>query len=155
MIAMAAQTFEAEVEARDDRLFVVVPDSVMTALGPRRRPLLAIDVNGYRYTATPAVYGGRTYLGFRREVQVAAGLSAGKRVRVGLELDERPRELTLPSDLERALRADPILAAAFGAISFTRRREFVAWVEAARRDETRRQRIERILTDLRSAAKDP
>jgi hypothetical protein len=45
-----------------------------------------VEVNGHRYSSTPAVYGGRTYLGFRREVRQAAGLSAGQRIQVSFEL---------------------------------------------------------------------
>ena len=151
---MPTQRFEAAVGAEDGRLFVEVPPAVMAALGPRKRPALAIEVNGYRYRSTPAVYGGRTYLGFRRDVAAAAGLSAGQRVVVGLELDEQPREVALPDDLAAALRDDPAAEAAFAALSFTHRREHVQWVESARRDVTRRRRIERTLTALRTAPKD-
>lgn len=85
MTAMAAQRFEADVEVEDGALFVFVPDAVIAALGTRRRPPVVVEVNGYRYRSTPAVYGGRTYLGFRKEVREAAGLSAGQRVTVSLE----------------------------------------------------------------------
>jgi hypothetical protein len=154
VFAMAAQRFEAVVEAEDDRLFVEVPAAVVAALGPRRRPPLVIEVNGYRYRSTPAVYRGRTYLGFRRDIREAAGLSAGRRVAVSLELDEQPREVAVPNDLEDALRADPTAQAAFAALSFTHRKEYVEWVESAKRDETRRRRIERTVTILRPGPKD-
>jgi Bacteriocin-protection, YdeI or OmpD-Associated/Domain of unknown function (DUF1905) len=154
IFAMAAQRFEAEVEAEDDRLFVEVPAAVVVALGPRRRPPLVIEVNGYRYRSTAAVYGGRTYLGFRKDIREAAGLSAGQRVAVSLELDEEPREVDVPNDLEDALRADPTAQAAFAALSFTHRKEYVEWVESAKRGETRRRRIERTVTILRPGPKD-
>jgi hypothetical protein len=151
---MSTQRFEAVVEAEDDRLFVEVPAAVVAALGPRRRPPLVIEVNGYRYRSTPAVYGGRTYLGFRKEIREAAGLIAGLRVPVSLELDEQPREVTVPGDLEEALRADPTAEAAFAALPFTHRKEYVEWVESAKRAETRRRRIERAVAILRPGPKD-
>lgn len=154
MSAMAAQRFEAEIEADDDRLYVEVPDAVIAALGAGRRPPVVVEVDGYRYPSTPAVYGGRTLLGFRREVREAAGLHVGQRVAVALELDERPREIAVPPDLVAALRADPRVEAAFAALSFTRRRESVQWVESARRDETRRRRIEQTVTALRPGPRD-
>jgi hypothetical protein len=154
IFAMATQRFEAVVEAQDDRLFVEMPAAVVAALGQRRRPPLLIDVKGYRYRSTPAVYGGRTYLGFRKEIREAAGLSAGLRVAVSLELDEQPREVAVPADLREALHADPTVDAAFAALSLTHRKEYVEWVEAAKRDQTRRRRIERTVTILRPGPKD-
>ena len=151
---MPSYRFGAVVEAEGSGLFVVVPDAVIAALGGGRRPPIVVEVNGYRYRSTPAVYGGRTLLGFRREVQAAAGLSAGQRVDLLFELDEEPRDVTVPADLEAALRAAAGAEAAFAALSFTRRREHVESVEAARSDETRRRRVERVVTSLGPAAKD-
>jgi len=85
---MAVQRFEAEVQAEGNQLYVEVPDAVITALGAGRRPPVLVEINGFRYPSTPAVYGGRTLLGFRREVREAAGLSLGERVAVRFELDE-------------------------------------------------------------------
>lgn len=145
---MPSHRFEAVVQADGDRLYVEVPDAAITALGRGRRPPIVIEVDGYRYRSTPAVYGGRTLLGFRRDVQAAAGLNAGQRVELLFELDEEPREVAVPPDLEAALRGVPSAEAAFAALSFTRRREHVESVEGARSDETRRRRIERIVTSL-------
>jgi len=85
---MAVQRFEAEVQAEGNQLYVEVPDAVIAALGAGRRPPVLVEINGFRYPSTPAVYGGRTLLGFRREVRDAAGLGLGQRVAVRFELDE-------------------------------------------------------------------
>lgn len=141
-------------QAEGDRLYVEVPDAAIAALGSGRRPPIVVEVNGYRYRSTPAVYGGRTLLGFRRDVEAAAGLGAGQRVEFLFELDEEPRGVAVPGDLEAALRSVPGAEAAFAALSFTRRKEHVEAVEAAKSDETRRRRVERVLTSLGPAPKD-
>jgi hypothetical protein len=146
--------FEAVVEAEGSGLYVEVPDAAIAALGGGRRPPIVVEVNGHRYRSTPAVYGGRTLLGFRRDVEAAAGLRAGQRVELLFELDEQPREVAVPADLEAALRAVPGAEAAFAALSFTRRREQVDAVESAKSDETRRRRVERVVTTLAPAPKD-
>jgi hypothetical protein len=150
---MPSHRFEAVVGAEGDRLYVDVPDAAIAALGGGRRPPIVVELNGYRYRSTPAVYGGRTMLGFRREVQAAAGLSAGQRVELLFELDEEPREVAVPDDLEAALRAVPGAEAAFAALSFTRRKEHVEAVQGAKGDETRRRRVERVVTSLRPPPK--
>jgi hypothetical protein len=93
MTAMSAQRFEAIVETEDEGVFVEVPEAVIAALGPGKRPPVVVELNGYRYPSTPAVYGGRFYLPLRREVREATGVRPGQTVTVSLELDERPREV--------------------------------------------------------------
>jgi uncharacterized protein YdeI (YjbR/CyaY-like superfamily) len=57
-------------------------------------------------------------------------------------------------DLDAALRAEPAVAAAFAALSHTHRKEYAEWVASAKRDGTRRRRIERTVTILRPGPKD-
>src|SRR5262249_58228159 len=109
---------------------------------------------GYRFPGPVAVYSGSSMLGFRRDVREAAGISAGEAITVTLELDQTPREVEVPADLDAALRADPAVAAAFAALSYTHRKEYAEWVASARRDDTRQRRIERTVTLLRHDPKD-
>ena len=74
-------------------------------------------------------------------MRAAAGVDAGERVRVTMELDSEPRTVTVPEDLRAALTADPEAEAAFAKLSFTHQREYVEWVDGAKRPETRSRRI--------------
>ena len=76
--------------------------------------------------------------------------AAGDLVVVELEADEEPREVEVPEDLAAALAADAATAAAFERISYTDRREYVEWVVAAKRPETRRRRVEGTVARLRT-----
>jgi uncharacterized protein YdeI (YjbR/CyaY-like superfamily) len=67
-----------------------------------------------------------------------------------VEADEEPREVAVPEDLAAALAADAAAAAAFEQISYTHRREYVEWVVAAKRPETRRRRVEETVARLRA-----
>jgi uncharacterized protein YdeI (YjbR/CyaY-like superfamily) len=58
-----------------------------------------------------------------------------------MELDTEPRTVQVPPDLRDALRADGEAWKAFSALSFTHRREYVEWVEEAKRPDTRARRI--------------
>jgi uncharacterized protein YdeI (YjbR/CyaY-like superfamily) len=71
------------------------------------------------------------------------------RVQVTVELDTAPRTVRVPRDLREALRRDSEADAAFGKLSFTHRREYVEWVEEAKRPETRERRIAGTLERLR------
>ena len=69
------------------------------------RPPVRGTVNGYPFRTTVAVYGGTSYIGFRREIREGAAISPGDTVVIELERDDAPREVAVPDDLAAALNA--------------------------------------------------
>ena len=67
-----------------------------------------------------------------------------------MELDTEPRRVRVPDDLAQALASDPEAQDTFARLSFTHRREYVEWVEEAKRPETRTRRIEQTLERVRA-----
>src|SRR4051812_30699119 len=55
----------------DGGMLVEVPTHVLRALGPARRPAVRVTLNGVELRTTVAVYGGKSYLGFRKEIREA------------------------------------------------------------------------------------
>ena len=147
---MPALDFESRLEADQDACFIRVPPQVMTALGDKKRLPVRVTINGYTYRTTVAVYAGKFYLGVRREVRQAAGVTAGDQLTVGLEYDAELRTVDLPEPLRAALEADAALAAAFEKLSYTRKKEFVQWVTGAKRPETQQRRMEQAMVRLRA-----
>lgn len=117
-----------------------VPFDLKEAFG-RARPPVKVTIRDHTWRTTPGVYDGVGHIVVNRDVKAATGVDAGDRVRVAMELDTEPRSITLPTDLQAALAADPVAEAAFARLSFTHRREYVEWVEEAKRPETRSRRI--------------
>jgi hypothetical protein len=147
---MPALHFDGRLESDQDACYIRVPPEVMTALGDKKRLPVKVTVNGYMYRTTVAVYGGKFYLGVRREIREAAGVTAGDQLTVGLEYDAELRPVDLPDALRAALEADAAMAAAFEKLSYTRKKEFVQWVSGAKRPETQRRRMEQALATLRA-----
>jgi uncharacterized protein YdeI (YjbR/CyaY-like superfamily) len=87
------------------------------------------------------VYGGVGLIVVNRAVKAATGVDAPDRVRVELELDTEPRTVRVPKDLRAAFAGDDAARAAFAGLSYTHRREYVEWIEEAKRPETRARRI--------------
>jgi hypothetical protein len=148
-VAMAALQFDGRLESDQGACFIRVPLEALTALGPMKRTPVKVTINGFTYRTTIAVYGGKSYLGVRREVREAAGVEAGESLTVGLEYDAEPRMVDLPEVLRAALEADPAGAAAFEKLSYTRKKEFIQWVTGAKRAETQRRRMEQAMAGLR------
>jgi bacteriocin resistance YdeI/OmpD-like protein/uncharacterized protein DUF1905 len=136
----------------DGGRWVEVPFDAREAFGQARPPVRG-RVNGAAFRGRLSVYGGKTYLGLRREIREAAAIELGDRVEVVLELDDAPRDVELPSALAQALADDDEARAAFEALAFTHRREYAEWVAEAKRDETRKRRIAGVLEQLRARAR--
>src|ERR1700736_3476131 len=96
MSRMPALHFECRLESEQDACFIRVPPEVMTALGDKKRLPVKVTINGSTYRTTVAVYGGKFYLGVRREIREAAGVTAGDRLTGGLGDDADLRAGGLP-----------------------------------------------------------
>jgi bacteriocin resistance YdeI/OmpD-like protein/uncharacterized protein DUF1905 len=130
-----------------------VPLDVRDVFG-EARPLVRGTVSGTPFRTRVAVYGGKSYLGFNREIRDAAGISDGDEVEVELERDDAPRELDVPAAFSEALEAGGVRDE-FDALSFTHRKEYVRWIEEAKRDETRERRLAKAVEMLRDGVKTP
>ncbi|HTQ89213.1 MAG TPA: YdeI/OmpD-associated family protein [Streptosporangiaceae bacterium] len=127
---------------------IEVPEDVVAALGSGNRPPVTVTVGGHSYRTTVARMGGRFLVPLSAENRVAAGVAAGDQVEVDIELDSGPREVAVPGDLAAALAGDDTARANFDGMSFTHRKEWVRWIEAAKRPETRATRLAKTVESL-------
>ena len=125
-----------------------VPDDVVAALGGGKRPPVTVTLGGYGYRTTVAPMGGAFWIPLAGEHREAAGVRAGQEVDVRVELDTAPRETPLPEDLAAAL--DDGARAFFEGLAPSHRKEWVRWVEEAKKPETRAARVEKTAEALRA-----
>ena len=128
-----------------------VPDEVVTALGAGKRPPVVVTVGGHTYRSTVASMGGAFWIPLAAEHREATGLSAGDEVDVVVEHDPSPREVALPDDLAAAFDDD--VRAFFDGLAPSHKKEWVRWVEEAKKPETRAARIEKTVESLRAGKK--
>lgn len=126
-----------------------VPADVVAALGKGKRPPVRVTINGYTYRSTVAAYGDVSMLPLAAEHRAAAGVQAGDALDVDLELDEAPREVTVPEDLAAALAADATAQATWDGLSYSNKRWHVLNVEGTKNEDTRRRRVEKAVAALR------
>jgi hypothetical protein len=138
-----------QVEGRTATFFEVPLD--VPAVFGQARPPVRVRIGGHTYRSTIAVYGGRYFVPLNRQNREAAGVAAGDEVTVELEADTDERTVTLPDDLRAALDGDEPARVAFDALAYTHRREYVEWIADAKREATRRRRVEQTIERLRSA----
>ena len=129
---------------------IEVPEEVVTALSSGGRPPVTVTIGGHAYRTTVARMGGRYLVPLSAENRTAAGVAAGDQVDVDIEPDTAPREVAVPADLAEALAGDDAARATFDGLAFTHRKEWVRWVEEAKKPETRATRVTRTVESLRA-----
>jgi hypothetical protein len=125
-----------------------VPPEVVESLGRGKRVPVVVTINGHSYRSTIAPYGGAYYLPLSAENRAASGVAAGDDIQVEIEYDDKPREISPPSDLASALDSAGVRQA-FEALSFSRKRQIIEPIEAAKAPETRQRRIAKAIAELR------
>jgi Bacteriocin-protection, YdeI or OmpD-Associated/Domain of unknown function (DUF1905) len=142
--------FRTYVEPPEPMRGLEVPPEVVESLGQGKRPRVTITINGHSWKSRVAIMRGRYLLGLSNANRRAAGVATGDEVEVELEFDPDPRIMAEPTDLARALDADPIARTAYDRLPDGRKREHVRAIESAKKPETRARRIEKALATLRN-----
>ena len=107
-------------------------------------------LNGYPFRSSIFPTGdGTHYMAVNKQVREGAGIKVGDRVKVSLERDTAPRTVAVPPDFDRALAKSKTVKARFDKLSYTHRKEYVQWIEGAKRPETRARRIEQAISRLK------
>ncbi len=144
------QTFRAVIEKADNgSAFVRIPFDVEEVFGKKRVGVKA-TIDGSSYRGSLVRMGGPCHLlVVPMEIRDQIGKSFGDEIEVTVEKDTEPREIIIPHDLRDALAGDPEAKASFDQLPYSHRKEYVQWIEEARRDQTRRRRIGQALELLK------
>jgi len=109
------------------------------------------DDRRHAYRTTICDMGNGPSIPVRRSVREAAGIAAGQRVTVTLVLDGDERTVAVPPFLAKALTKTE--RTAFDSMSYSHRKEYVEWIVAAKRPETRDRRVEKAREKLREGVR--
>jgi uncharacterized protein YdeI (YjbR/CyaY-like superfamily) len=117
--------------------------------GTRARIAVRGNVNGFPFRSSLFPRGnGAFYMAFTKAMQEGAKAHVGDSVSVVMEPDTAPRTVTVPAYLKKALKAVPVQDKRFAALSYSHRKEYVDWIDSAKKPETRAARIEKMLEML-------
>jgi hypothetical protein len=127
---------------------IQIPDEVIEKLGAGKKPPVKVTINGATYRSTVAVMGGRFMVGVSAENRAKTGVAGGDEVDVEIALDTAPREVTVPADFAKALKANPNAKAKFDDLSYSKKQAFVVSIEGAKTQETRERRVAKAVAEL-------
>jgi hypothetical protein len=123
-----------------------IPLDVPALFKTRARVSVRGSINGFPFRTSIFPMGdGCFFMMVNKAMQKGAAVKAGDRVRVVLEKDDAPRTVSVPRDLQKALRDHPEAGAAFKAMCYSHRKEYVDWITGAKQRETRERRIQKAI----------
>ncbi|MFP5260341.1 MAG: YdeI/OmpD-associated family protein [Blastocatellia bacterium] len=119
-----------------------VPIDIESVYGSRARLSVRGTINGFEFRTSIFPDGnGGFHLMVNKAMQEGAKAKQGDEVEVAFEKDNGNREVTVPRDLNKAVRDNPEAKTKFKTLSPSRRKDFVEWVTGAKQAETRARRV--------------
>src|SRR5262245_49879485 len=136
------RTFTATIEnAGGGGAFVEVPFEVEKEFGSKR-PKIKAMIEGVPYRGSLVRMGGEYHmLAILKGIREKIGKTFGDRVKVTVELDSEPRLAEIPKDLLKEFKKNKQARAFFDKLSYTHQREYVMWINEAKKEETRQARV--------------
>ena len=147
-------TFKAVIEdAYNGGAYVTVPFDVEETFGKKRVRVKA-TIAGQPYRGSLVRMGTEDHiLIVIKEIREKAGVTFGDEIEVEVEEDTEPRVVVIPEDVQEVLSKHPQAEAFFEKLAYSHRKEYVFWIESAKREQTRQNRIAKMIDLLNQGKK--
>lgn len=153
---MSTIRFEAKLLKIGSWTILRLPKDASMKLPSRGQAMVNGTINGFRFQ-TPLEPDGKWSHWFRVDDRLlkGAGASAGDEVSLEIEPMKEWPEPEVPADLMSALAAVPEAHALWKKVTPMARWEWIRWMRATNRQETRKRRIEVACSKLNSGERRP
>ncbi|MEW6401836.1 MAG: YdeI/OmpD-associated family protein [Chloroflexota bacterium] len=147
-------TFTAVIQnAGGGGAFVEVPFDVEKAFGSKR-PKVKAMIEEVPYRGILTRMGTECHLLIiLKEIREKIGKTFGDEVKITVEPDTEPRVIDVPAELKKAFKTEKDAKASFDRLSYTHQREYMMWINEAKREETRQNRIVKAIEMLKKGQK--
>lgn len=148
------QEFEAVIKKVDgvNGAYVEPPFDVEKVFGAKRVKVLA-TFDGVAYRGSIVRMGGCYMLGMTQAIRKQIGKEPGDLVMVTVEKDEEERIPEAPADFMEALIKNGAALTTYEKLSYSGKRDYVLWITDAKKEETRKDRIEKSIVKLSEGKK--
>ena len=148
-------TFTAPIQnAGGGGAFVEIPFDVEKEFGSKRPKIKAL-IEGVPYRGTLVRMGSDCHmLLILKEIREKIGKGFGDEIKITVEADVEPRVVEIPKDLLKEFKKDKDAKAFFDKLSYTHQREYVNWIEDAKKVETRQNRILKMMDMLKQGKRE-
>jgi len=129
--------------------YMIFDIDTQKVFGSKGRIPVVITIDGQKFRRNLAKYAGELMMVFNKEMRDATGYKAGDKIKLTIERDFEPRQVELPEDVKAALESTGLLDK-WQKWSYSHQKEDIAWIEEAKRPETRSRRIEKLISVLKA-----
>lgn len=141
--------FSAAIIETENGAYVEFPFDTQELFGTTGRIPVFVEFDRHPYRGTMLRYGTEKHIIILvKKIREAIDKQAPDVVKVKVELDDQPRVVELPDDLKQKLEANPVALENFKRLSYTHQKEHVDSINDAKKEETRQNRIEKIIQKL-------
>jgi hypothetical protein len=124
------------------------PGEFEKTFGARGRVAVVGTINGYPFRSSFMPMCGKCTLNINKVMQAGAKAKPGDYAHLVLQRDIKPRVVTLPPALKKALAASSEAKAVFEKLAYSHQKEYAQWVAAAKQPETVKRRLEKLIALL-------
>ncbi len=149
---MAKKTFKAKLERPEGIgtwTYLTVPFNAAKEYDGQGQIQVKGTINRAPYRSTLLPHGdGKHFLVVKKDIRDKIGATAGDSVNVTMEQDSKPRSVLIPKDFKLALERNKKAKAEFGRIAYSHKKEYLKYIDEAKKDETRKRRIKEAIVRL-------
>lgn len=140
-----------------DATYIIVPFDVEKEFGQKGHIKVKTTIDGVAYRGMIArMEKDKPHLLIiTQAIRKQINKTAGERVKIVMEVDTEERTLTLPKELSTLLENNIKAKTFFDTLSYTNRKEYVRWIENAKKPETKQNRLSLTLDKLLAGKKNP
>jgi len=119
---------------------IYVPDELVRILDDKKRIPVHVIIDNVSYQSTIVVMGGLFLIPVNKNIRNQINKYGGETVSVKIKRDITKRRVIVPTLIKIALK-NANLAKQFQSLSFTQQKEYVNWINDAKKEETRKKRL--------------
>lgn len=150
---MTEESFQTIVQKQGSRVFIVLPFDPNQRWGAKERHNVYGAINGVTIRGPLLVDGSSYYLALGPAWRRDSGIEAGAPVTVTL-MAEGPQVAAMAADLSAAFVGAPNAREFFNSLPTFYQKNYMRWVESAKRPETRAKRITEMIELLKAGKRE-
>lgn len=133
-----------------DGAYIEFPYNVETEFGSKGQVKVLATFDGVAYRGSLVKMGGDCHwIGITQAIRKQIAKNPGDTVEVNITKDDAVRTIEIPEDFKTLLQKNTEILNFFNKLSYTHQREYVNWINDAKKEETRVRRMEKTIEMLR------
>ncbi len=134
---------------------VVFPFDLKETFG-KKSVKVKITYDGIEYRGLLKSMGGDcVWCLIRKDIRAQIGKQPGDLVHVTVQEDTEERVVAVPADFQQVMEENPAMKTIFAGFAYTCKKEYINWIEEAKRPETRQNRIVKSVGMILAGKKEP